>query len=639
MTIRAKRILIPLSRRRKFVYSCGTLTIFVFSAELVLMLMGFENPLHTRDPYLGFSQTSKLFSLDQEQGVPVFRTVSTKHRYFNPQAFVAKKPTGTKRVFCLGGSTTFGRPFDDRTSYVNWLRKALPSLDASFDWEVINVGGISYASYRLLNLVEELSQYEPDLLIVYTGHNEFLERRTYGRAFHQPSWATSLFAPLHRTRLVGAVDQFLLSRNRKNASIEDGVSAGKLKSGLQREVDAILDHSVGPDAYNLETLQSDQIHQHFEYNLRRIIKLARAADTPLILVTPASNQKDFSPFKSQHSRSLTATASEQWNRHFSAAKSSYRGGDLVKASLAISEAESIDPNRADLQFIKGNVLFDQMQYSEADACFKRAVELDVCPLRAKREIEKIVLELAIEYQTPLVDFPTVLRSHSLEVLGYASLGEDYFLDHVHPTVASHGMLAGSILDAMRASGWLNFSDGAKEAALRAVAKVIDAGVDAPLQAKALTNLAQVLSWAGKQTEAAPLAAKAVEIQQGLGIVDPESLFYAATQYAVDGQDEVAIEMLRKLVQHEPEHQQARWRLASLLYDSEAFAESIDHLRMLHEFDSSDLFAERLLGFALLRNDQRREAAEIFRSYLLAVPQDASVLKELRRIELANQSVD
>ena len=67
------------------------------------MLMGFENPLHTRDPYLGFSQTSKLFSLDQEQGVPVFRTVSTKHRYFNPQAFVAKKPTGRKRVFCLGG--------------------------------------------------------------------------------------------------------------------------------------------------------------------------------------------------------------------------------------------------------------------------------------------------------------------------------------------------------------------------------------------------------------------------------------------------------------------------------------------------------------------------------------------------------
>ena len=59
---------------------------------------------------------------------------------------------------------------------------------------------------------------------------------------------------------------------------------------------------------------------------------------------------------------------------------------------------------------------------------------------------------------------------------------------------------------------IEFLDGAKEAALRAVAKAIDAGVDT-LQAKALTNLAQVLSWAGKQTEAAPLAAKAVEINR------------------------------------------------------------------------------------------------------------------------------
>ena len=177
---------------------------------------------------------------------------------------------------------------------------------------MINVGGISYASYRLLNLVEELSQYEPDLLIVYTGHNEFIERRTYGRAFHQPSWATSLFAPLHRTRLVGAVDQFLLSRNRKNASIEDRVSAGKLKSGLQREVDAILDHSVGPDAYNLETLQSDQIHQHFEYNLRRIIKLLSCRYT-----IDSGDTRPIKIFTFQKSlRSLTATASEQWNRHF-----------------------------------------------------------------------------------------------------------------------------------------------------------------------------------------------------------------------------------------------------------------------------------------------------------------------------------
>ncbi len=28
--------------------------------------------------------------------------------------------------------------------------------------------------------MEELTKYEPDMFIVYTGHNEFLEERTYG---------------------------------------------------------------------------------------------------------------------------------------------------------------------------------------------------------------------------------------------------------------------------------------------------------------------------------------------------------------------------------------------------------------------------------------------------------------------------
>ena len=93
------------------------------SPELVLMLMDLRIHFIPATHILDF-QTSKLFSLDQEQGVPVFRTVSTKHRYFNPQAFVAKKPT-EQSEFSVSGSTTFGRPSDDRTSYVNWFRKAL----------------------------------------------------------------------------------------------------------------------------------------------------------------------------------------------------------------------------------------------------------------------------------------------------------------------------------------------------------------------------------------------------------------------------------------------------------------------------------------------------------------------------------
>ena len=58
--------------------------------------------------------------------------------------------------------------------------------DSSRTWEVINAGGISYASYRVALVVKELAAYAPDLFVVYSGHNEFLERRTYSDTLDEP---------------------------------------------------------------------------------------------------------------------------------------------------------------------------------------------------------------------------------------------------------------------------------------------------------------------------------------------------------------------------------------------------------------------------------------------------------------------
>ena len=87
----------------------------------------------------------------------------------------------------MGGSTTYGRPFDDATSFCGWLRELLPVADPSRQWELINAGGISYASYRVAALMEELADYQPDVFIVYSGQNEFLERRTYSGIIEMPA--------------------------------------------------------------------------------------------------------------------------------------------------------------------------------------------------------------------------------------------------------------------------------------------------------------------------------------------------------------------------------------------------------------------------------------------------------------------
>ena len=109
----------------------------------------------------------------------LFRSARNRLAYFNAQRFSANKAPRTFRIFCLGGSTTYGRPYNDHTSYVGWLRELLPLADDRRQYEVINAGGISYASYRVASLMDELCGYEPDLFVVYMGHNEFLEQRTY----------------------------------------------------------------------------------------------------------------------------------------------------------------------------------------------------------------------------------------------------------------------------------------------------------------------------------------------------------------------------------------------------------------------------------------------------------------------------
>ena len=157
-------------------------------AELVLWAGGVRPAYFRRDPYAGFTPNVRHFQEEAEPGGNSMVTiVPSKRETLNPIRFPARKPPGTFRIVCLGGSATYGRPFFDHTSFAGWLRALLPRADSSRKWEVINAGAISYASYRVKGIMAELAEYQPDLFIAYMGHNEFLERRTYAGVLQAPA--------------------------------------------------------------------------------------------------------------------------------------------------------------------------------------------------------------------------------------------------------------------------------------------------------------------------------------------------------------------------------------------------------------------------------------------------------------------
>lgn len=121
----------------------------------------------------------------------------------NRASFPARKEKGALRVFVAGGSTAGG--YRDLGALGWGLERALPGRKI----EAINVGMSGYDSARVQLVLEEVARYEPDVVVVFPGHNDFYlrhgpppPRRTVAalRALGRYSWFREL-----RRRRAGAV--------------------------------------------------------------------------------------------------------------------------------------------------------------------------------------------------------------------------------------------------------------------------------------------------------------------------------------------------------------------------------------------------------------------------------------------------
>jgi len=495
------------------VISCA---LFILLVEGVLAIFDIPKGESSQDPFVGFSSQERLFTdsvfIENGKNIPVMITYPDKLELFPNESFTQTKSANTLRAFCVGGSTTYGRPYSPRTSFCSWLEDFLNYVDPDHKWEVVNAGGVSYASYRIALLMEELIQYEPDLVVVYTGHNEFLERRTYSKILRLPVVLRDLGTLASKLRIYSLL----------NDIIGYGVT-GKGKPGyvhkLSKEVNPILDQAIGPEDYVRDDEQKKDIVAHFKFNLTRIIKLARSVDAKVILVTPASKMRHEAPFKSQHRSDFGQSALQEWETNYESALESVRQKEFEAALNRILIAETIDPRYAHTFALKGDILFLLGRYGEARVAYRRAIDEDVCPLRAITPLRTAVTDIGHEMNVPVIDFDLILSERSPEGI----TGEEMFLDHVHPTIEGHKILALEITDEIIKSGLVRAPRPMSEEGIESIEEIKLSQVDREAHAKALMNLAMLANWGGKFREGITLALRAVDL-------DPE---YVDAYYRFD----------------------------------------------------------------------------------------------------------
>ncbi|MFI5348585.1 MAG: SGNH/GDSL hydrolase family protein [Elusimicrobiota bacterium] len=160
-----------------------------------------------------------------------------------PASFAPRKSPGVFRIFCVGGATTQGWPFNARLSYPRllglYLRDALPERRV----EVINAGFNGSDSTSDLSLVRELLAYQPDLIILYEGRNDYKNFRFHDGWGAEPAmahvWLLRHLAPYAFVWDLGAPER-LADRARLGSTPNEDLShIGAVGDRLERNLAAV----------------------------------------------------------------------------------------------------------------------------------------------------------------------------------------------------------------------------------------------------------------------------------------------------------------------------------------------------------------------------------------------------------------
>jgi len=326
------------------------------------------------------------------------------------------------RIFCLGGSTTAGYPYNTLpeyncpASFPNYLRAILQYNKNMPEIEMLNLGSNAFNSLSVLKIFEDVRKYDPDLIIVYSGHNEYFGPNEFALSrsaseFYSKKIFNHNFLRLRQTYLYQGM-KWVLKKVTKRSQVE-----------YQDYARWSLANTVPfNDAYH------EQVKSNFKRNLTELVRLAKKEGIQVVICTPVSNLT-FPPFVSQFSDKPVYGVKAQWDSLRNQASDLFDARDYAGALEKWREMYQIDSTFADVHYYTGMNYARLNEYRIANEALTRAVDLDNLPFRANLDIQNITRDVAKNEQVILADVDQFFR----QISGKHYPEPSMLLDHVHPT--------------------------------------------------------------------------------------------------------------------------------------------------------------------------------------------------------------
>jgi tetratricopeptide (TPR) repeat protein len=432
----------PSKRRLFFAITISFPFIVIALAEVTLRLfhVGSDLSLFTTDRWYG----KEYYGVNPDVKQRYFPTM-TFSPSVSPDYFSIRKEPGTYRIFCLGGSTTAGYPYWYNGSFSSFLRDRLRAVFPDKRIEIVNVGLTATNSFTVLDMAQDLVRYEPDLFIVYDGHNEF-----YGalgiasnESLGSTRWITKAFLTLIHYRTFALLKD-LYAKVR-------GMLVG---SSSSRDSGTLMEHMSRGQYVPFRSTKYNDGLRIFKANLEDLRKLCAEHHVPLIISTQASNLRDQPPFVSAH----PTGAPSHWQTGFDGLMKSghveMQRSRFDSALFYFRQAAALDSLYADTRFGIAQCLDALGRHREARQEYIRARDYDQLRFRTSTDFNDLMRSMADGRQVILADMQRVFDHNSPDSI----TGKNLIFEHLHPRSHGYFLMAAEYARLMRAHSLLADAD-------------------------------------------------------------------------------------------------------------------------------------------------------------------------------------
>ncbi len=350
--------------------------LFFLILEFSLNIVNYGNNIKTWEKL-----TKTHYGLNPDVAKRYFYSVKSVPKSIQDVFTIAKQPN-TFRIFVLGGSSAAGYPFMPLGSFSRYIRQRLEHNYPKTNIEVVNISLTAVNSYTIRDLVPDVLEEKPDLILIYAGHNEYYGALGIGsmESLGKSRAIVNFVLGLNKfktTQLLRNILKYVITLLPSDEEKPSGTLMSRMAQNQKIE-------------YNSELFNAG-IDQ-FEGNMTDVMQMVKSKNVPIIISTVASNLKGQAPF--------------------------IYDNDKTNAKSIFNQAKKE---------------FNLSNYKNADSLFRFAKDLDQLRFRAPEKINLVISNLGRKFNVPVVKADSLLNHQSKNGI----IGDSLMTDHLHLTIEGY----------------------------------------------------------------------------------------------------------------------------------------------------------------------------------------------------------